>query len=101
MGREYFASHHAQARLQERYAVALTAETWAALVRDIETWPWTLSDIRAGGREHREAWIRLEGETGALVVPMIYTVSRSAVVIRTVLPGGFRLARKHHAAAHP
>lgn len=100
-GRRYEASHHAQRRMRERYSVDLAPETWAMLAEQIEDWPREATDRYPGGREHWLAWVRLDGPTGGLVVPMVYTAGRHAVVIRTVMPGGFRLHRRQHATSHP
>lgn len=96
--REYLVTQHARDRLAERYHVALAPDTWRALLEDLESWPYQVTDQRRAGTEIREAQVRLDGPDGsALILPVVYLCARWRVSVLTVKPGGLHLRRPSHA----
>ena len=93
IGRRHDVAQHARDQLADRYQIALTPEAWDELAREIEDWPYTVSDRAVNGEEGRIAQVKLAGPCGIrLIIPFVYVAGPDRVRIVTVHPGGIRVA---------
>lgn len=76
------ASHHARARMAERYGLELAPSDWRRLTEGIEQWPWERNGTT------RVAHVPIVLDREILTVPIVYDRTHQGLAILTVLPGG-------------